>query len=115
MLVTQYEGSVIEDTGMIKMDFLGLKTLSIIKEALENIRLRTGKEIDIDNIPIDDAATYKLYCDGRTTGTFQFESPGMQKYLRELQPSTFEDLIAMNALYRPGSQLCRMACRRWDK
>ena len=102
MLVTQYEGSVIEDTGMIKMDFLGLKTLSIIKEALENIRLRTGKEIDIDNIPIDDAATYKLYCDGRTTGTFQFESPGMQKYLRELQPSTFEDLIAMNALYRPG-------------
>ncbi len=102
MLVTQYEGSVIEDTGMIKMDFLGLKTLSIIKEALENIRLRTGKIIDIDNIPIDDAATYKLYCEGRTTGTFQFESPGMQKYLRELQPSTFEDLIAMNALYRPG-------------
>ena len=102
MLVTQYEGSVIEDTGMIKMDFLGLKTLSIIKEALENIRLRSGKVIDIDNIPIDDPATYKLYCEGRTTGTFQFESPGMQKYLRELQPSTFEDLIAMNALYRPG-------------
>ncbi|MBQ8564299.1 MAG: DNA polymerase III subunit alpha [Bacteroidaceae bacterium] len=102
MLVTQYEGSVIEDTGMIKMDFLGLKTLSIIKEALENIRLRSGEEIDIDNIPIDDPATYKLYCEGRTTGTFQFESPGMQKYLRELQPSTFEDLIAMNALYRPG-------------
>ncbi|MBR6757118.1 MAG: DNA polymerase III subunit alpha [Bacteroidaceae bacterium] len=102
MLVTQYEGSVIEDTGMIKMDFLGLKTLSIIKEAIENIRLRTGKVVDIDNIPIDDPATYKLYCEGRTTGTFQFESPGMQKYLRELQPSTFEDLIAMNALYRPG-------------
>ena len=102
MLVTQYEGSVIEDTGMIKMDFLGLKTLSIIKEAIENIRLRLGIEIDIDNIPIDDPATYKLYCEGRTTGTFQFESPGMQKYLRELQPSTFEDLIAMNALYRPG-------------
>ena len=102
MLVTQYEGSVIEDTGMIKMDFLGLKTLSIIKEAIENIRLRSGEKVDIDNIPIDDPATYKLYCEGRTTGTFQFESPGMQKYLRELQPSTFEDLIAMNALYRPG-------------
>ncbi|MBO7291378.1 MAG: DNA polymerase III subunit alpha, partial [Bacteroidaceae bacterium] len=102
MLVTQYEGSVIEDTGMIKMDFLGLKTLSIIKEAIENIRLRSGEVVDIDNIPIDDPATYKLYCEGRTTGTFQFESPGMQKYLRELQPSTFEDLIAMNALYRPG-------------
>ena len=102
MLVTQYEGSVIEDTGMIKMDFLGLKTLSIIKEALENIRIRSGEVVDIDNIPIDDPATYKLYCEGRTTGTFQFESPGMQKYLRELQPSTFEDLIAMNALYRPG-------------
>ena len=102
ILVTQYEGSVIEDTGMIKMDFLGLKTLSIIKEALDNIRNRSGIEIDIDNIPIDDPATYKLYCEGRTTGTFQFESPGMQKYLRELQPSTFEDLIAMNALYRPG-------------
>lgn len=102
MLVTQYEGSVIEETGMIKMDFLGLKTLSIIKEAVENIRLRSGKTIDIDSISIDDPATYKLYCEGRTTGTFQFESPGMQKYLRELQPSTFEDLIAMNALYRPG-------------
>ena len=102
MLVTQYEGSVIEDTGMIKMDFLGLKTLSIIKEALENIRIRSGEVVDIDNIPIDDPATYKLYSEGRTTGTFQFESPGMQKYLRELQPSTFEDLIAMNALYRPG-------------
>ncbi len=102
LLVTQYEGSVIEDTGLIKMDFLGLKTLSIIKEAVANIKKRTGQEIDIDNIPIDDAKTYQLYCDGRTTGTFQFESAGMQKYLRELQPSKFEDLIAMNALYRPG-------------
>ena len=102
MLVTQYEGSVIEDTGLIKMDFLGLKTLSIIKEAVENVRLHTGKVIDIDTIAIDDPATYKLYCEGRTIGTFQFESAGMQKYLRELQPSTFEDLIAMNALYRPG-------------
>lgn len=103
MLVTQYEGSVIEDTGLIKMDFLGLKTLSIIKDAVENIRLTTGRKIDIDDFSIiDDLPTYKLYSEGRTVGTFQFESPGMQKYLRELQPSTFEDLIAMNALYRPG-------------
>ncbi len=102
MLVTQYEGSVIEDTGLIKMDFLGLKTLSIIKEALENIKQSKGIILNIDEIPIDDPATYKLYSDGRTIGTFQFESAGMQKYLRELQPTTFEDLIAMNALYRPG-------------
>lgn len=99
---TQYEGRVIEETGLIKMDFLGLKTLSIIKEALENIRLSLGIELDIDSIDINDAATYQLYCNGQTIGTFQFESAGMQKYLRELQPSTFEDLIAMNALYRPG-------------
>ncbi len=99
---TQYDGHVIESTGLIKMDFLGLKTLSILKEAVENIRLTTGKVIDLDNIPIDDALTYQLYCKGQTIGTFQFESPGMQKYLRELQPSVFEDLIAMNALYRPG-------------
>ena len=102
LLCTQYDGHVIEETGLIKMDFLGLKTLSILKEAIENIRLSTGKTIDIDNVPIDDPLTYKLYCDGRTIGTFQFESAGMQKYLRELQPSVFEDLIAMNALYRPG-------------
>ncbi len=102
MLVTQYEGSVIEDTGLIKMDFLGLKTLSIIKEALENIKVSKQIVLNIDEIPIDDPATYKLYSEGRTIGTFQFESAGMQKYLRELQPSTFEDLIAMNALYRPG-------------
>ena len=103
MLVTQYEGSVIEDTGLIKMDFLGLKTLSILKDAVENIRLTKGKQIDIDDFSIvNDPATYKLFCEGRTVGTFQFESGGMQKYLRELQPSTFEDLIAMNALYRPG-------------
>ncbi len=102
LLVTQYEGRVIEETGLIKMDFLGLKTLSIIKEALANIKQTRNIDIDIDNIPIDDPTTYKLYCEGRTTGTFQFESAGMQKYLRELQPSTFEDLIAMNALYRPG-------------
>ncbi|MBE6309571.1 MAG: DNA polymerase III subunit alpha [Bacteroidales bacterium] len=102
MLVTQYEGSVIETTGLIKMDFLGLKTLSIIKEALANIKYTHNIDIDIENIPIDDTPTYQLYCEGRTVGTFQFESPGMQKYLIELQPSTFEDLIAMNALYRPG-------------
>ena len=102
MLVTQYEGAVIEDTGLIKMDFLGLKTLSIIKDAVENVKQTHGVVIDIDNIPIDDKKTYDLYCAGSTIGTFQFESPGMQKYLRELQPSTFEDLIAMNALYRPG-------------
>ncbi len=102
MLVTQYEGSVIEETGLIKMDFLGLKTLSIIKEAIENIRHSKGVELNIDEIPIDDPATYQLYGEGQTIGTFQFESAGMQKYLRELEPSTFEDLIAMNALYRPG-------------
>ncbi len=102
LLVTQYEGRVIEETGLIKMDFLGLKTLSVIKEALENIKNTRGIDLDIDNIPIDDPKTYKLYCEGKTIGTFQFESAGMQKYLRELQPSTFEDLIAMNALYRPG-------------
>ncbi len=102
MLVTQYEGSIIEDTGLIKMDFLGLKTLSIIKDAVENIRQTKGEKVDVEAISITDEATYKLYSEGRTVGTFQFESAGMQKYLRELQPSVFEDLIAMNALYRPG-------------
>ncbi len=99
---TQYEGSVIEETGLVKMDFLGLKTLSIIKECRDNIYDSLGLDVDVDAIDIADPATFRLYCDGRTVGTFQFESPGMQKYLRELQPSTFEDLIAMNALYRPG-------------
>lgn len=102
MLVTQYEGSVIEETGLIKMDFLGLKTLSIIKDALTNIELNRGVKININTIDMNDEATYRLYCNGQTTGTFQFESAGMQKYLKELQPSKFEDLIAMNALYRPG-------------
>lgn len=102
ILVTQYEGSVIEDTGLIKMDFLGLKTLSIIRDAVANIKRSRGIDVDIDNIPIDDKKTYELYSRGATVGTFQFESPGMQRYLRELQPSVFEDLIAMNALYRPG-------------
>jgi len=99
---TQYEGSVIEETGLIKMDFLGLKNLSIIRDALTNIEESLGMKLDIDNIDINDPATYQLFSDGRTIGVFQFESPGMQKYLRELQPTTFEDLIAMNALYRPG-------------
>ncbi|MDE7160569.1 MAG: DNA polymerase III subunit alpha [Muribaculaceae bacterium] len=102
LTVTQYEGSVIEETGLIKMDFLGLKTLSIIKEALANIKQTRGIDLDIDHIPLDDPATFKLYCEGRTTSTFQFESTGMQNSLRKLQPSKFEDLIAMNALYRPG-------------
>ncbi len=101
-LVTQYEGSVIEETGLIKMDFLGLKTLSIIKEALENIEHTTGEKIDISSISLEDEKTYELYSQGKTTGTFQFESAGMQKYLKELKPTKFEDLIAMNALYRPG-------------
>ena len=99
---TQYEGRVIEETGLIKMDFLGLKTLSIIKEAVQNIYESLNVRVDIDKIPIDDPATYQLYCNGSTIGTFQFESTGMQRYLIDLQPSTFEDLIAMNALYRPG-------------
>ncbi|MDY6327491.1 MAG: DNA polymerase III subunit alpha [Bacteroidales bacterium] len=102
IIVTEYEGAAVEDVGLIKMDFLGLSTLTIIKEALSNIKKRHGVDIDIDNIPLDDELTYDLFCKGDTIGTFQFESPGMQKYLRELQPSTFEDLIAMNALYRPG-------------
>ena len=102
IIVTQYEGGVIESTGLIKMDFLGLKNLSIIKEALANIKLNHGVDIDIEKIPIDDPKTYELYCKGQTSGTFQFESAGMQKYLIELHPTCFEDLIAMNALYRPG-------------
>ena len=102
LLATQYDGHVIEETGLIKMDFLGLSTLSIMKETVENIRLTRGFTLDLDTIPIDDEMTYKLYQEGRTIGTFQFESAGMQKYLRELKPTVFEDLIAMNALYRPG-------------
>ncbi|MBO7646085.1 MAG: DNA polymerase III subunit alpha [Prevotella sp.] len=100
--VTQYDGHVIESTGLIKMDFLGLKTLSEQKEAVRNVKLTRGIDIDLDNIPIDDELTYQLYQKGQTIGTFQFESAGMQKYLRELHPTVFEDLIAMNALYRPG-------------
>jgi DNA polymerase-3 subunit alpha len=102
MFVTQFDNSVVEDAGMLKMDFLGLKTLSIIKTAIVNVKKRYGIEIDIDEIPLNDEKTYELYQQGSTNGTFQFESPGMQKYLRQLKPDKFEDLIAMNALYRPG-------------
>ncbi|MFN5324589.1 MAG: DNA polymerase III subunit alpha [Bacteroidota bacterium] len=102
LLITQYEGKVIEDAGVIKMDFLGLKTLTIIKSALELIKKNHGVSIDIDDIPLDDSKTFALYQKGETNGTFQFESTGMQKYLKELKPDKFEDLIAMNALYRPG-------------
>lgn len=100
--VTQIEGSVIEDAGVIKMDFLGLKTLTIIKSALQLIKKHHNIDIDIDSIPLDDELTYQLYQKGDTNGTFQFESPGMQKHLRDLKPDQFADLIAMNALYRPG-------------
>ncbi len=102
LLVTQIEGKIIEDAGVIKMDFLGLKTLTIIKNALEMIKQNHSREIEIDNIPLNDEKTYELYQRGETIGTFQFESPGMQKYLKELKPDQFADLIAMNALYRPG-------------
>jgi DNA polymerase-3 subunit alpha len=99
---TQYDGHVIESTGLIKMDFLGLKTLSEMKECCAVIKQTRGIDVDLDHIPIDDPKTFELYQQGRTIGTFQFESAGMQKYLRELKPTVFEDLIAMNALYRPG-------------
>ncbi len=102
ILIAQYESSLIESAGMLKMDFLGLKNLSIIKMALENIKLNKGIEVDINKIPFDDPKTYHLYGEGDTMGTFQFESDGMQKHLRVLKPERFEDLIAMNALYRPG-------------
>src|SRR4030095_8570986 len=102
LLITQYDGKVIEDAGVIKMDFLGLKTLTIIRDALRMIKANKGLDIDIDAIPLDDEKTYGLYQRAETNGTFQFESTGMQKYLRELKPDRFDDLIAMNALFRPG-------------
>jgi len=102
LLTTQYDGRFVEDIGLLKMDFLGLKTLSIIKEALENIRLSKGIKIDIDKIPFDDEKTFELFSHGETTAIFQFESDGMKKHLRDLKPNRFEDLVAMNALYRPG-------------
>ena len=100
--VTQYDGKHVEDIGLLKMDFLGLKTLSIIKHAVENIKLSKGLDIDIDHVDLTDTKTYELYSRGDTTGLFQFESSGMKKYLKDLKPTKFEDLIAMNALYRPG-------------
>tara|TARA_Y100001935_G_scaffold105768_1_gene87725 strand:+ start:92292 stop:96503 length:4212 start_codon:yes stop_codon:yes gene_type:complete len=100
--VTQFDGSVIESAGMLKMDFLGLKTLSILKTAIGYVKENYGKEYDLDDIPLDDEKTYKLYQKGGTLGTFQFESEGMRKYLKELKPTNINDLIAMNALYRPG-------------
>lgn len=102
ILVSQFEGSLIESAGMLKMDFLGLKTLTILKDCVEIIRHSKGIDLDINNIPIDDAPTYELFARGDTVGVFQFESDGMQKWLQDLQPTRFEDLIAMNALYRPG-------------
>ncbi|HBF88323.1 MAG TPA: DNA polymerase III subunit alpha [Bacteroidales bacterium] len=102
LLVTQFDGKHVESVGMLKMDFLGLKTLSIIKDAVENIKIAKGIDIDIETIPLDDKATYELYSKGETTGLFQFESDGMKKHLKDLKPTKFEDLIAMNALYRPG-------------
>ena len=102
LYVTQYEGTVVEDAGVIKMDFLGLRTLTIIRDALKLIKENHGVEIDIDTIPLDDKKTFELYQHGETNGTFQFESAGMQKYLKDLKPDKFDDLIAMNALYRPG-------------
>ena len=102
VLVTEYDGHVVESVGLIKMDFLGLKTLTIIKECLQNIKKAHNIDIDIDHIPIDDAQTYKLFQEGRTVGVFQFESAGMRKYMKELKPTVIGDLIAMNALYRPG-------------
>jgi len=102
LLVTQFDGDYIEKVGMLKMDFLGLKTLAIINDALKIIKLSRGSHIDIETIPLDDPATYELFSHGKTTGIFQFESDGMKKYLRDLKPNKIEDLIAMNALYRPG-------------
>jgi DNA polymerase-3 subunit alpha len=102
LLVTQFDGHYVEDVGMLKMDFLGLKTLSIIKDAVANIKESKGIEVDIDHLPMDDKNTFDLYSRGDTTGLFQFESTGMKKYLKDLKPNRFEDLIAMNALYRPG-------------
>ena len=102
VLVTQYDGHVVENVGLIKMDFLGLKNLTIIKNCVAMVKKRLGIDVDVDHLPLDDELTYKLFCEGNTVGVFQFESAGMQKYLRELQPHVIDDLIAMNALYRPG-------------
>ncbi|MEZ5039729.1 MAG: DNA polymerase III subunit alpha [Saprospiraceae bacterium] len=102
MLVTQFDNSVAEEAGLLKMDFLGLKTLTIIKGAIQMIKENHGLDLDMDTIPLTDQKTYELFQRGETVGIFQYESTGMQKYMKELVPTTFEDLIAMNALYRPG-------------
>ena len=102
LYVTQYDGSHVESVGLLKMDFLGLKTLSIIRDAVENVKKSKGIDINIDELPLDDKKTFELFSNGETTGIFQFESTGMKRYLRDLEPNRFEDLIAMNALYRPG-------------
>ena len=102
LYVTQFDNSVVESAGLLKMDFLGLKTLTLIKDTVKLIKYRSGKEINPDDFPIDDTKTYELFQRGETVGIFQYESAGMQKYMRELKPTVFDDLIAMNALYRPG-------------
>ena len=102
LAVTQYDNSVVESAGLLKMDFLGLKTLTLIIDTIKLVKYRHQKQIDIDNIPLDDKKTYELFQKGQTVGIFQYESLCMQKYLRDLKPTIFEDLIAMNALYRPG-------------
>jgi DNA polymerase-3 subunit alpha len=102
MLISQFDNSVAEDAGLLKMDFLGLKTLTIIKKAVAMVQENHGVELDMDTVPLDDEKTYQLFQRGETVGIFQYESTGMQKYMKELVPTAFEDLIAMNALYRPG-------------
>ena len=102
LLTTQYDGRFVEDIGLLKMDFLGLKTLSVFKEVINNVKLSKGIDIDLATIPLEDELTFKLFGNGETTAVFQFESPGMKKHLKGLQPNRFEDLVAMNALYRPG-------------
>ena len=102
LYVTQFDNSVVESAGLLKMDFLGLKTLTLIKDTVKIVRARQGTELDPDAFPLDDEKTYELFQRGETVGIFQYESPGMQKYLKELKPTVFDDLIAMNALYRPG-------------
>jgi len=102
LYVTQFDNAVVESAGLLKMDFLGLKTLTLIKDTVKLVKYRHNTDLDPDAFPLDDAPTFELFQRGETVGIFQYESAGMQKYLRELKPTHFEDLIAMNALYRPG-------------
>lgn len=102
LYVTQFDNSVAESAGLLKMDFLGLKTLTLIKDTVKLVKYRNGIDLDPDTFPIDDVETYALFQRGETVGIFQYESPGMQKYMKDLKPTVFGDLIAMNALYRPG-------------